>query len=157
MRASVASSLRDLFGSTAVEAAAAEVATGSAASGVATTSPTAVPTHASASAPLVSEEDSYLDCVMLHSTLDALLDTLRAWHALEEVVPHPVRYLGISNVGMNNLKLLYDLMEIKPAVKQNCFCREQGGYDARLRGFCMQKGIVYQAWGILKKNPHLLA
>ena len=70
-------------------------------------------------------------------------------------MPHRIRYLGISNVSLNNLELLYDLMDIKPAVVQNRFY-SANSYDTRLRRFCVEKGIIYQAFGTLTRNPLLL-
>ena len=104
-----------------------------------------------------SEDSSqaYLDCVLLHSPLQTLSETLIAWRTLEEFVPHRVRHLGISNVNLNNLELLYDLIDIKPAVVQNRFSTSNY-YDTKLREFCVEKRIVYQAFGLLSKNTLLL-
>ena len=102
------------------------------------------------------KSQAYLDCVILHSPLQTLSETLLAWRTLEEFVPHRVRHLGISNVNLNNFELLYDLMDIKPAVVQNRFY-SANSFDKRLRSFCVKKGIIYQAFGTLTKNPRLLA
>lgn len=97
----------------------------------------------------------YIDCFILHSPLRTLSETLIAWRTLEEFVPHRIRHLGIANVNLNNLELLYDLMDIKPAVVQNCFSPSTL-FDRGLRRFCVANGIVYQAFGTLTKNPLLL-
>ena len=70
-------------------------------------------------------------------------------------MPHRIRYLGIANVNLDNLELLYDLMDIKPAVVQNRFSPSTS-FDRGLRRFCVAKGIVYQAFGTLTRNPLLL-
>ena len=98
---------------------------------------------------------TYLDCVVLHSPLQTLSETLIAWRTLEEFVPHRIRHLGISNVNLNNLELLYDLMDIKPAIVQNRFY-PSNSFDTRLRRFCVENGIVYQAFGVLTQNTFLL-
>lgn len=98
---------------------------------------------------------AYIDCVILHSPLQTLSETLIAWRTLEEFVPHRIRHLGIANVNLNNLELLYDLMDIKPAVVQNRFSPSTL-FDRGLRRFCVAKGIVYQAFGTLTRNPLLL-
>ncbi|KAL9103691.1 MAG: hypothetical protein Q9163_001285 [Psora crenata] len=110
--------------------------------------------HLRAGDNLVDEED-YLDCVILHSPMETLWETLLVWRTLEEFVPKRIGHLGLSNVSFNNLELLYDLLDVKPAVVQNRFYGANG-FDSRLRGFCRENGIVYQAFGALTKNPALL-
>ncbi|KAI9763567.1 MAG: hypothetical protein M1840_000429 [Geoglossum simile] len=100
-------------------------------------------------------DEAYLDCVVLHSPLPSLAQTLEAWKTLEEFVPHKVRNLGISNVGIATLKALYDAAKIKPAVVQNRFC-QQSKFDVPLRKFCRENNIVYQSFWTLTANPKLL-
>lgn len=87
--------------------------------------------------------------------METLSDTLLAWQTIEEFCPNRVRYLGISNVNLNNLELLYDLMRIKPAFVQNRFYASTS-FDTGLRKFCVEHGIIYQAFWTLTKNPLLL-
>ena len=100
-------------------------------------------------------EKSYIDCVLLHSPLDTVKDTLAAWNALEEFVPHRIRHLGISNINQNNLDIIYDLMRIKPAVIQNRF-HPRTHFDRDVRKLCVKKNMVYQAFGVLTANAALL-
>ncbi|KAI4251989.1 MAG: hypothetical protein LQ352_004526, partial [Teloschistes flavicans] len=99
----------------------------------------------------------YIDCLLLHSPLSTLSSTLLAWRTLGSFVPDRIRHLGISNVSLNNLELMYDLMDIKPAVVQNrWYANPADPYDGALRRFCAEKGIVYQAFGVLGENARLL-
>ncbi|KAL9015103.1 MAG: hypothetical protein Q9173_000284 [Seirophora scorigena] len=99
----------------------------------------------------------YIDCLLLHSPLSTLSSTLLAWRTLEFFVPDRIHHLGISNVNLNNLELMYDLTDIKPAVVQNrWYVNPADPYDGALRRFCVEKGIVYQAFGVLNENPGLL-
>ena len=97
----------------------------------------------------------YLDCVVLHSPLPTLAQTLEVWETLEEFVPHKVRNLGISNVALATLRPLYDVAKIKPSVVQNRFYR-QTNFDVSLRRFCLENNIVYQSFWTLTANPKLL-
>ena len=64
--------------------------------------------------------------------------------------------LGISNCYHTELlQALYEDAEVKPAVVQNRFYRDTG-YDADLRGWCADYGIIYQSFWTLTANPHIL-
>jgi diketogulonate reductase-like aldo/keto reductase len=100
--------------------------------------------------------EAYLDCLVLHSPFPTLAQTLEAWSALEEYVPHKIRSLGISNVGLATLRPLYAEAKIKPAVVQNRFY-PQTKFDVAVRKFCRENDIVYQSFWTLTANPKLLA
>lgn len=102
-----------------------------------------------------SEENSYLDCLLLHSPLPTLDQTLQAWQLLESYVPHKIRSLGISNTNLQVLEAIYQNSTIKPSVVQNRFY-PQTRYDASLRSFCDKNEIVYQSFWTLTGNPNLL-
>ncbi|KAH0560079.1 hypothetical protein GP486_003401 [Trichoglossum hirsutum] len=102
------------------------------------------------------EEETYIDCLVLHSPLPTLAQTLQAWKVLEEYVPHKIRNLGISNVGLATLQHLYATTKIKPAVVQNRFY-PQTKFDVAVRRFCRENNIVYQSFWTLTANPKLLA
>ena len=97
----------------------------------------------------------YIDCVIFHSPLQTLSETLIAWRTLKEFVPHRIRHLGIANVNLNNFELLYDFMNIKPVVVQNRFSSSTL-FDWELRKFCVIQRIVYQIFGTLTRNSLLL-
>jgi len=74
-----------------------------------------------------------------------LLDT---WKALETLVDHgKCRAIGLSDVGLNELKSIYESARIKPAVVQV----ESHPYlpEMELLEFCKEKGIVLLAFAPL--------
>lgn len=103
-----------------------------------------------------ASNDSYIDCLVLHSPLPTLAQTREAWRAMERHVPDTVRTLGISNTyEVSILEELYNFANIKPSVIQNRFY-EDSGYDHDIRSFCKQRGMIYQSFWTLTANPHLL-
>ncbi|KAJ5041973.1 aldo-keto reductase-like protein [Bipolaris maydis] len=107
--------------------------------------------HTSAESP----DDSYVDCLLLHSPLPTIEQTIQAWKLLETYVPHRIRSLGISNVTLPVLQALYQNATVKPAAVQNRFY-PQTRYDVPLRNFCKEHDIVYQSFWTLTGNPALL-
>jgi diketogulonate reductase-like aldo/keto reductase len=103
-------------------------------------------------------QTDYLDCVLLHSPMPTMRQTLAAVRALETLVDTgQVRQLGISNCyRLDDLKSLYESSRIKPAVVQNRFYAETR-YDRDIRAFCDRHQIIYQSFWTLSANPHLLA
>jgi alcohol dehydrogenase (NADP+) len=74
-----------------------------------------------------------------------LLDT---WKAMETLVDHrKCRAIGLSDVGLDELKPIYGSARIKPAVIQV----ESHPYlpETELLDYCMQKGIVFLAFAPL--------
>jgi alcohol dehydrogenase (NADP+) len=70
-----------------------------------------------------------------------LLDT---WKAMESLVDHgKCRAIGLSDIGLNELKPIYESARIKPAVVQV----ESHLYlpETELLGFCKEKGVVFLA------------
>jgi diketogulonate reductase-like aldo/keto reductase len=100
----------------------------------------------------------YVDALLLHSPLPTTRQTLEAWYAMESIVDAgAVTRLGISNCyGLTTLKSLCRSVRVLPAIVQNRFYA-QTNYDAALRAFCREQGIVYQSFWTLSANPHLLA
>lgn len=104
---------------------------------------------------LASVKDTYIDCVILHAPLATMEETLEAWDALSSFVPDRVRSLGISNAAVTAVSILYNKARVKPSIVQNRFCKRTG-YDAQVRQFCKNHGIVYQGFGLLRDSPDLL-
>ena len=102
-----------------------------------------------------TQEGSYLDCLLLHSPLPTIDQTLQAWQLLETYVPHQIKALGISNVTLPVLREIYNASTVKPSVVQNRFYA-QTRYDGSLRAFCREHGITYQSFWTLTGNPKLL-
>ncbi|CAN9083483.1 unnamed protein product [Alternaria alternata] len=101
------------------------------------------------------EDDSYIDCLLLHSPLPTSEQTLQAWRLLETYVPHKIRSLGISNVTLPILRDLWLRANVKPAVVQNRFYPDTY-HDVELREYCRLSGIMYQSFWTLTGNPALL-
>lgn len=102
-------------------------------------------------------DDAYIDTVVIHSPLRTLDQTLEAWLALENYVPHRIRNLGISNCSLPVLQALFTAPEVnvKPAVVQNRFY-EDTFFDTELRMFCRENQIIYQSFWTLTANPDLV-
>ena len=82
---------------------------------------------------------------LLYDRDTTLLDT---WRALESLVDGgKCRAIGLSDIGLDELKPLYESARIKPAVIQV----ESHPYlpETELLGFCKEKGIVFLAFAPL--------
>lgn len=100
-------------------------------------------------------EDSYIDCLVLHSPLPTIKQTMEAWNAMSSFVPTKVHSLGISNTSLPILQHIWSNSTVKPTVVQNRFYAATG-WDIRLREFCTGNGIEYQSFWTLTGNPELL-
>jgi len=70
------------------------------------------------------------------------------WRAMESL---PVRYLGASNIALDQLQELWAFAKVKPTFVQNrCYART--GWDADVRAFCRANGIIYQGFSLLTAN-----
>jgi diketogulonate reductase-like aldo/keto reductase len=100
-------------------------------------------------------EESYIDCLVLHSPLQTIKQTMEAWDAMSSFVPSKVHSLGISNTSLPILQHIWKNGSVKPKVVQNRFYSDTE-WDITLREFCMQNGIQYQSFWTLTGNPELL-
>lgn len=103
-----------------------------------------------------SEKDSYIDCLLLHSPLPSIQQTIQAWKILESYVPDKIRALGISNTDLPILEAVYEAAKVKPKVVQNRFYRATA-YDVALRKFCRDHDIVYESFWTLTGNPKIVS
>jgi diketogulonate reductase-like aldo/keto reductase len=103
-------------------------------------------------------QTNYLDCVLMHSPMPTMTQTVAAWRALETLVDAgTVRQLGLSNCyRLDDLRSLHEAVRIKPAVVQNRFYSDTN-YDRDIRALCNQHQIIYQSFWTLSANPQLLA
>jgi diketogulonate reductase-like aldo/keto reductase len=61
------------------------------------------------------------------------------------------RFLGISNVALDQLEMLCASVAVRPAFVQNrCYARTR--WDGAIRAFCTKHGIVYQGFSLLTAN-----
>lgn len=74
------------------------------------------------------------------------------WRAMEDLYNSgKARFLGISNVALDQLESLCAMARVRPAFVQNrCFART--GWDAEVRAFCQRNEIVYQGFSLLTAN-----
>jgi diketogulonate reductase-like aldo/keto reductase len=89
-------------------------------------------------------QESYIDCLVLHSPLPTIKQTMEAWDAMSSFVPTKVHSLGISNTSLPILQHIWSNSSVKPKV------------DIALREFCKENGIQYQSFWTLTGNPELL-
>ena len=79
-----------------------------------------------------------------------------AWRAMEAIQGSGrVRLLGVSNVALDQLRLLCEGSRIQPRFVQNR-CYAVRGWDREVREFCAESGIVYQGFSLLTANRHVL-
>jgi diketogulonate reductase-like aldo/keto reductase len=100
----------------------------------------------------------YVDSLVLHSPLSPHNLLMQAWRAMEAIQEAGgARQLGISNCyHVEVLHQLFADASVKPAVVQNRFYATTA-YDAALREWCAEHGIVYQSFWTLTANPHILS
>jgi diketogulonate reductase-like aldo/keto reductase len=77
---------------------------------------------------------------------------LAVWQAMEELhAAGKTRFIGISNVGLDQIEELCARAATPPAFVQNrCFARS--GWDREVRAFCRERSIVYQGFSLLTAN-----
>lgn len=100
----------------------------------------------------------WIDALVLHSPLATPAATLAAWSVLEGFVARgSIRHLGVSNISRDQLVALYNnpAVKVKPSIIQNRFYAATA-WDADIRAFCQEKGLVYQSFWTLTGNPQLL-
>jgi diketogulonate reductase-like aldo/keto reductase len=100
-----------------------------------------------------------VDSYVLHgpaSGRDWTDDDVDAWAAMvRERDLGRTRWLGISNVSLRHLLQMEATGAERPAFVQNrCYARF--GWDRAVRGFCAERGIVYQGFSLLTANPEVL-
>ena len=80
-----------------------------------------------------------------------------AWSAMEDIHDSGrARFLGVSNVTLEQLQPLCEKARIRPRFVQNR-CYAIRGWDRRVREFCTANGIVYQGFSLLTANREVLA
>ncbi|MEO8217048.1 MAG: aldo/keto reductase [Acidobacteriota bacterium] len=81
---------------------------------------------------------------------------LEIWQAMEALhAGGKVRFIGISNVAIDQLDELLARCTVRPAFVQNR-CYAATGWDREIRVFCRQNGIVYQGFSLLTANVNEL-
>lgn len=100
---------------------------------------------------------TFLDSLVMHSPMQQKEDTMRVWRVFEKLVDEgKVLNLGISNCyNFHLFKYIFDNARIKPKHVQNRFY-DDSGFDAELRAFCAENGILYQSFWTLTANRKAL-
>ena len=103
-------------------------------------------------------QTQYVDSLVLHSPVAPRALLMKLWGAMESIQKTgAARQLGISNCyDTKVMRQLYADANVKPAVVQNRFYKKTG-YDADLRNWCSNHGVIYQSFWTLSANPHILA
>jgi diketogulonate reductase-like aldo/keto reductase len=79
-----------------------------------------------------------------------------AWRAMEALHDSGrVRWLGVSNVNLDQLQRLCHGARVRPRFVQNR-CYAVRGWDRRIRQFCAANGLVYQGFSLLTANRAVL-
>ena len=95
-----------------------------------------------------------IDAYLLHgpSTGKGLAAVdLEVWKTMEGLhAAGKTRFLGISNVSLDQLEELCSFTAPPAFVQNRCFARL--GWDREVRSFCRARGIVYQGFSLLTAN-----
>ena len=101
----------------------------------------------------------YLDSYVLHGPsvhYGFSKDDWLVWREMESIhKEEKTLNLGVSNVSIEQLKILFDGAKVKPTFVQNR-CYAQLGWDREVREFCKENNIVYQGFSLLTANSFLL-
>jgi diketogulonate reductase-like aldo/keto reductase len=102
---------------------------------------------------------SYLDSYLLHGPYSRHGLTKAdkdVWHAMEKLQQSgSVRLIGVSNINVEQLQLLIEASEIKPAFVQNR-CYASTKWDLEVRQLCRSHDIRYQGFSLLTANSNFL-
>jgi diketogulonate reductase-like aldo/keto reductase len=100
-----------------------------------------------------------IDSYVLHGPMrrDGLTpDDVAAWRAMEAIHDSGrARMLGVSNVSLDQLQLLFQKARVKPRFVQNR-CYASTGWDLHVRRFCSANDITYQGFSLLTANRGVL-
>jgi diketogulonate reductase-like aldo/keto reductase len=105
-------------------------------------------------------QTDYIDSYVLHGpwlSHGITAEDLEIWQAMEDLVHEgKVKYLGISNVTIQQIEDLYSTVSIKPSWIQNrCFTATL--WDKEIRLFCKKHKMIYQGFSLLTANLSYLA
>ncbi len=101
----------------------------------------------------------YVDSYVLHGPsvrVGLTEDDWQVWRAMEAIHNEGrTMHLGVSNVSIEQLKVLFEGAKVKPTFVQNrCFAQHR--WDKDVREFCNDNGIIYQGFSLLTANSFVL-
>jgi diketogulonate reductase-like aldo/keto reductase len=109
---------------------------------------------------LVHLGTDYLDSYVLHgpaSRRGLSPADWQAWRAMERLAQAgKARWLGVSNVSLEQLQALCEQATVQPKFVQNR-CYAKTGWDRAMRAWCNAHGLVYQGFSLLTANRAELA
>jgi diketogulonate reductase-like aldo/keto reductase len=80
-----------------------------------------------------------------------------AWRAMEAIHDSgQVRFLGVSNVSLEQLQHLYQAASFRPRFVQNR-CYAARGWDRGVRKYCTANDLIYQGFSLLTANRDVIA
>ena len=101
-----------------------------------------------------------VDSYVLHgptTSVGLTPDDWAAWQAIEAIHDSGrVRFIGVSNCNLGQLRSLCDEARIQPRFVQNR-CYAVQGWDRHLREFCAANDLLYQGFSLLTANRKALA
>lgn len=101
----------------------------------------------------------YLDSYLLHGPYNHPLlgeEDFAAWEALENLYGYRiVSFIGISNVNLEQIKMLVENATVRPQIVQNR-CYANTLWDKDVRDFCKANRIKYQGFSLLTANMPLV-
>lgn len=104
-------------------------------------------------------QTDYIDAYILHGpqySQGLTQADLEVWQTMEALVQaNKIKYLGVSNVSLPQLKAMYQQATVKPSFVQNrCFAALH--WDQEIRQFCANHDMIYQGFSLLTANqPHI--
>ena len=101
----------------------------------------------------------YIDSYILHGPsvgFGLTQDDWKVWQEMEAIHKEGrTIYLGVSNISLEQLKILFERAKVKPTFVQNrCFAQQV--WDKDVREFCKENDIIYQGFSLLTANPFVL-
>ncbi|MCO5142004.1 MAG: aldo/keto reductase [Oligoflexia bacterium] len=97
----------------------------------------------------------YIDSYLLHGPskhTELTKADWKVWEVMEDLKKQEkVRFIGISNVTLEQLMELYEGAKVKPTFVQNR-CYADTAWDQELRHFCHKNQIYYQGFSLLTAN-----
>jgi len=101
----------------------------------------------------------YIDSYVLHGPYNYPglgQEDAEVWASMEAIhATGAAKALGISNVNIMQLEMLYANAKVKPSVVQNR-CYAVKGWDRPVRTFCKEHKILYQGFSLLTANPFVM-
>lgn len=105
-------------------------------------------------------QTDYVDSYVLHGPSVSFGLTQADWQVWREMEAiHKAgrtMHLGVSNVRVEQLKVLCEGANVQPTFVQNrCFAQQ--GWDKEVREFCKARGMIYQGFSLLTANLFVLS